>query len=332
MRTRAVLPVLFLLTLAGCGGGDKKSATPADESPTKAAENALVGTWDVTSVVDRTNLTGKGNTKGSKDKLALVISCLDDDCAQLVSRGSLVSGALSRTITLTAEDDSANGERTRNGPCNQTPNKDKPGRYTEVASYTWSVDGDDLSGGVDYSFKGCGFDGTSHLEVTGTRTDEAPTYLSSDDAEALAGPVTSYDEAVGTLYADFNACYGKPVAKTSSCVAGLLEPWSGTFAGLTGALDALDEPTATCQKAIDATDLAGLEKQVASTTAGLKKSGAAQQKALDKAVPALITTVTTTHQDLVTALMLCVDPTDTDALGKNGTLSIDVDKRLPLTS
>src|SRR5689334_15244212 len=115
MRLHAVLPVLLVLALTGCGGGDKKSDTPAGDPSTDKARNPLVGTWDVTSVVDRTDLTGKGNTKGSKDQLALVISCLDDDCAQVVTRGSLVSGAPSRTITLSGADGSATGDRTRNG-------------------------------------------------------------------------------------------------------------------------------------------------------------------------------------------------------------------------
>ena len=330
MRPRAVLPVLLLLVVTGCGGGDKKSDSP-DAAPTaEETGHPLVGTYDATSVVDRTDLTGKGNTKGSKDQLALVISCLDEDCTQLATRAGLVSGSLSRTITLTATDDTASGERTRTGPCNQTPAKGKPGRYTETAAYSWSVDGDDLTGEVDYTFKGCGYDGSSHLAVTGTRTDRAPTYLPAEETESLAGPVTAYDAAVGKLYAGYNGCYGKPAPKTSACLAGLLGPWSSTFPGLTGALDAVDGPSATCQKAIDATDLTGLRTQVDATAKGLRTGGAAQRRALDKGIPALVTTLTTAHQDLVTALALCVDPADTASLGKKGTLAVDVDGRLPV--
>ena len=196
MRPRAVLPVLLLLVVTGCGGGDKKSDSPEATPTAEDSGHPLVGTWDATSVVDRTDLTGKGNTKGSKDQLALVISCLDEECTQLATRAGLVSGSLSRTITLTvAEDteDTASGERTRTGPCNQTTNKGKPGRYTETAAYSWSVDGDDLTGDVDYTFKGCGYDGSSHLAVTVNRTDPLPTYLPSEETDSLAGPVTAYD-------------------------------------------------------------------------------------------------------------------------------------------
>ena len=336
MRHRLVLTVLTLLApaLAGCSGGGADTSAPrpsTSSGPSNAATHPLVGTYDVTSVVDRTTLTGKGNSKGTKDRLVLAVGCGDDACDRLLVRGSITSGSLSRTVALTAGDGSASGKRTRTGPCSQTANAGKPGSFTETSTYRLAQDGDRLTGEVGYVFTGCGFDGTSHLSLTGARTDDAPPYLPAEAEKALAGPVSTYDAAVRTLYAGYNGCYNKPPARTSECLVGLLQPWAGTFGATEQALGAASGGGTACDKALGAVGLPALQRKVAVTVQALR-APASQRKALDQGVPQLVALLTTTHQALVTALALCVDPRANGDLGTDGTLAADVDGRLPVPS
>jgi hypothetical protein len=337
MRRPLVLPVLLPLALVGlsaCGGGSDGDGRTSDSpaaSPSASATDPLVGTYDVTSVVDRTSLTGKGNTKGDKDALVLVVGCADDPCDRLLVRGSITSGALSRTVALTAGDAGADGERTRTGPCTQTAGRDEPGSFTETATYRLAPEGEGLTGEVGYRFTGCGFDGTSHLTLRGKRSDDAPPYLPSDAAATLAAPVSTYVAAVATLYAGYNGCFNKPTARTAACLVGLLQPWSGTFAGTEQALNAAAGGGRACTAALGRVSLVPLQKKVTSTIQALRRP-ASQRAALDKGVPQLVGLLTTTHQALVTALVLCVDPRDNGDLGKDGTLASDVDGRLPVPS
>lgn len=341
MRRRAV-PALMLAVplLVACGGSDDASPEPESAtSPTATPatggtpDNPFVGTYAVTSTIQRSTLEGDGNTKGDTDELGLILSCADDDCTRLTSRGSVPKGSLSRTIVLETDGSTARGERTRTGPCTQTgaaAPKGASGKYTEVATYTWRLDGDTLTGRVEYAFRGCGFDGTSRLGVSGDRVG-GPTYVSREAAEMLAGPVTAYDGPVAELYAGYNGCYDQTVPRTAKCLTGLLEPWLPTFDALESAL-ADTQAGDSCRRVMDAVRLGPLEAKVQRTLRGLGGGPALQERATQQQMGDVATTLDATHRRLVDALAVCVDPRDTSAFGDDGDLAIDVEGRLPIPS
>lgn len=327
--------VAALVLITACSGSEPEAESePGSEAPLASSDpgdgpspepevDAMAGVYKLKTNVTRSNLPGKRDQVGSKSTVGVIVSCVDDACTDVHFRGVADVGSLSRAYRLQNDGGVLTGSGVRTGPCSQTSNPDMKGEFTETVTFKVTINGKTVIGIEDYVFVGCGFDVKATTAINGTRKAEVP-YLNDSAVATLASAVTAYDAPVGKLYAEGEDCNGGSYAERAQCFKALLTPWLATFDGLQNGLDgALPSAPRGCVDQFDEFAIGKLRRQVEETIDAL---GSKQTliRGVDKLMPTLGKTLSTEHEDLVTALTTCIDPSDVDQLGKNGTLAVDV--------